>query len=290
MTYFAGLHFLHSSSGNEASDLLEGVYSLHFCRAGCLWWSMNGSEPRLLSAPLAWWTLPSHTYSFEPETGEGEWEHFEVRFSGARADAMLQGGLIQDNPLEPHLRVLPDMEAFERTFAQLGALLARGEIEQLSPLAHARAALLLEELLLSLCEGGASLAPLSPLEEAVAQWLEEVRVAPHKPWNITEDAARLAISEGHFRRLVRKFAGVSPHRFVLDRRLDAGAARLRTTKDPIKSLAPACGFEDVNHFTRLFTARFHLPPASYRRANRMMAQETARLRRRKRWTEEGSSW
>ncbi len=288
MTYFDGLFFLSPASliQDLESGEVKGVYSLHFCRAGQILWSRNEEEPRLLPAPVAWWTVPGERYKFGPSPGEkGDWEHFAVAFAGPRAQGMEEGGLIGGDKCAPHFLLLHDAGDFERAFLSLLALL---EVE-IMPLqtrdspaqnAPARAVFLLEEALLSLSEHLAPAFFASPLEQAVNDWLEAVKSAPQREWNITQGAKNLSISEGHFRRLCRKIVGVSPYRFALERRLDAAARRLRTSKEPIKSLAPACGFSDVNHFSRQFAARYHLPPAAYRRANRVATLESARLRRR----------
>ena len=292
MTYFDGLCFLLPATVRDdiGSGRAQGIYSLHFCRAGQIMWSRNEQEPRLLPAPVAWWTVPGQRYSFgtspdDKHAHAENWEHFEVAFAGPRAQLMEQGGLIQGDEFKPHFLLLHDAGDFERAFlALLGTLEEHTAPHQTGDArehnAPARAVLLLEEALLSLGEHFAPVFFASPLEQAVNDWLEAVKREPEREWSITEGAKKLSISPGHFRRLCRKIVGVSPYRFALERRLDAAARRLRTSKEPIKSLAPACGFPDVNHFSRLFARRYHLPPAAYRRANRVATLESARLRRR----------
>jgi len=296
MTYFDGLFFVPALDSREGetpeNDGDCEVYSLHFCRAGRVLWSQGFDEPRALPAPVVWWTVPNGCYRFGPAPmGEGSgnsdtWEHWAIAFSGPRAVLMREHGLIQGDFLKPHFLLLQDASGVEGTFLSLLSLLkredavARGSDDPQRRTAPARAVLLLEELLLSLGEHQVSTLDLSPLEQAVYDWLEKVKIAPEKEWSIAEGAAGLSISQGHFRRLARRIVGVSPYRFALQRRLDAAAWRLRSSKEPIKSLAPACGFKDVNYFSRLFTQRFHLTPAAYRRANRMVSLEATRMRRR----------
>jgi AraC-like DNA-binding protein len=291
MTYFDGLFFVSPAQVrlNIESGGSQDVYSLHFCRVGQIVWKRNDEEPRLLPAPVAWWTVPGERSTFGPSSGDkhsqgSNWQHFEVAFQGPRAALMEQSGLIPGDDFQPRFLLLHDAGAFERSFLALLALLedqflprqSGAELEHAPP----RAVMLLEEALLSLSEHSAPALLGSPLEQAVGDWLDAVKGAPEREWSIAEGAKELSISEGHFRRLSRKIVGVSPYRFALERRLDAAARRLRISKEPIKSLAPACGFKDVNHFSRLFAERYHLPPAAYRRANRVATLESARMRRR----------
>lgn len=284
MTYFDGLRFLSPASApwETQSDQAHGIYSLHFCRAGRVWWQRDDGPAHVLPAPLAWWTVPGYGYRFGAAPLEdalsSEWEQGCIVFCGPRADSMRSGGLIEADGFKAHFALLHDGDAFGRAFEELDALLSDEIAEAAS--ASARVVARLEALLLMLREDGLSAPSLSPLEQAVSDWLEQVKIAPQGAWDVTDLAQELAISPGHLRRLTRKLAGVSPHRFVLERRLDAAARRLRTSREPIKSLAPACGFADVNGFSRLFTQRFHLPPAAYRRANRVVTLESARLKRR----------
>ena len=264
MTYFDEL-FFHSPHDSLIDESLE-VWSLHFRRFGQVLWFVD-EDVRALPAPVAWWTLPGQPLDFGASTSDED--DFQITFGGPRAQKMQSGGLIPDGFQQ--FVLLHEAEAFERLFEELLALVEH----QTSP----RAVWLLEGLWLLLREVPNPPA-LSPLEQAVSDWLNAVKSAPERDWNLNEVAASLAISPTHLRRMTRKLVGVSPLRWVLERRLDAAARRLRTSREPIKSLAPACGFRDVNGFGRAFAARYHLPPAAYRRANRVVTLESARMKRR----------
>ncbi|WP_296744267.1 AraC family transcriptional regulator [Mesorhizobium sp.] len=69
-------------------------------------------------------------------------------------------------------------------------------------------------------------------------------------------------------RLIRAFhrrTGMSPHAFLINRRVDAAKAMLRSGLDPL-SVAMATGFSDQAHLTRIFKARVGVPPGAYRAA------------------------
>jgi AraC-like DNA-binding protein len=69
-------------------------------------------------------------------------------------------------------------------------------------------------------------------------------------------------------RLVRSFTstfGISPHRYVLGRRIDAARRRL-LDGEPIAQVAAATGFHDQAHLTRHFRRQVGTTPARYRSA------------------------
>jgi AraC family transcriptional regulator len=74
------------------------------------------------------------------------------------------------------------------------------------------------------------------------------------------------VSPDHFLRAFRAATGKTPHRFVLDRRLERAAALLRAEGAAIAEVARACGFRSAAHFSVKFHARFGVTPSQYRRS------------------------
>src|SRR5207245_8031617 len=66
-------------------------------------------------------------------------------------------------------------------------------------------------------------------------WLEELAAVTH-------------MSRYHFARLFKRATGVSPHRFVVRRRIDAATALLTESTSAISSIARAVGFRDGEAF------------------------------------------
>lgn len=56
----------------------------------------------------------------------------------------------------------------------------------------------------------------------------------------------------------------SPGKWLLRRRLEHSAALLRNSSMNVTEIAFESGFEDVSHFSRVFKARFGVPPLAYR--------------------------
>jgi len=63
----------------------------------------------------------------------------------------------------------------------------------------------------------------------------------------------------------------SPGKWLLRRRLDHAANLLRHSPMNITEIAFESGFVDVSHFSRVFKARFALPPMAYRQESAVTA-------------------
>ena len=72
------------------------------------------------------------------------------------------------------------------------------------------------------------------------------------------------LSPFHFARLFRRATGVSPHRFVVRRRVEAAAALLTKSTSPIAAVARAVGFRSASQFATTFRRLMGLTPSAYR--------------------------
>jgi len=84
-----------------------------------------------------------------------------------------------------------------------------------------------------------------------------------------EDLAEVA----HLSRsaLVRRFhevCGMSPHKYLIKRRIEAATHYLENTDLPLAEIAESSGFYDIAHFTRIFKAETGKSPVNYRKSIR----------------------
>jgi AraC-like DNA-binding protein len=80
-----------------------------------------------------------------------------------------------------------------------------------------------------------------------------------------EIAAGLGVSARYLQMAFAE-AGTTPSRFLLARRLDAAAERLRRIDRPcsVTDVALECGFSDLSYFSRVFRRRFGVTASAYR--------------------------
>jgi AraC family transcriptional regulator len=81
-------------------------------------------------------------------------------------------------------------------------------------------------------------------------------------------SAHSRLSVSHFVRLFRRATGVSPHQYVLRRRVERARRMLTETDEPIAQVALACGFSHQEHLTNIFKRQVGLTPTGVRRGGR----------------------
>jgi transcriptional regulator GlxA family with amidase domain len=80
-----------------------------------------------------------------------------------------------------------------------------------------------------------------------------------------QDLAGIAgLSMHHFARAFKQSEGVSPHNYLLQRRIQRARALLASTDVAISVIAVACGFSDQSHCSRRFKERVGVTPRRYR--------------------------
>jgi AraC-like DNA-binding protein len=85
-----------------------------------------------------------------------------------------------------------------------------------------------------------------------------------EPLGVEELAAAAGLSRAHFSREFRRAFGVSPHAYLLTRRLERAAALLRTTDNSVAEICFAVGLSSVGSFTTSFKRTFGKTPTAYR--------------------------
>ncbi|WP_159912964.1 AraC family transcriptional regulator [Pantoea sp. 18069] len=79
-------------------------------------------------------------------------------------------------------------------------------------------------------------------------------------------AGVVGLSPYHFSRIFKATFGLSPHAYVMERRVDLARQMLRRQPDrTVADIAVDCGFSSNAHFTTEFRRRFGTTPSSWRR-------------------------
>ena len=83
--------------------------------------------------------------------------------------------------------------------------------------------------------------------------------------NLATLAATSGYSRAHFLRTFRAATGQTPHRYLLDLRLDRARELIANKSMPLIDIAADCGFSSHAHLTTAFRSRFGVAPSAYRR-------------------------
>src|SRR3712207_3499463 len=95
-----------------------------------------------------------------------------------------------------------------------------------------------------------------------AKDLADARYA--EPLDVADLARAAGLSRAHFSREFRAAFGISPHAYLLTRRLERAAALLRDTDRSIADICFSVGLRSLGSFTSSFTRTFGMPPGAYR--------------------------
>jgi AraC family transcriptional regulator len=82
---------------------------------------------------------------------------------------------------------------------------------------------------------------------------------------LQELAAEIGYSRSHFLRMFRATTGMTPHRYVLKRRLERARHLLEHVDLNIAEVAIMCGFSSQAHLTLAFRKEYGITPTEYRR-------------------------
>src|SRR4051794_32545751 len=85
-----------------------------------------------------------------------------------------------------------------------------------------------------------------------------------QPLTVDDLSDAAGLSRAHFSREFRRAFGVSPHGYLLTRRLERAAALLRTTDRSVADICVSVGLQSVGSFTTSFTRTYGRSPTAYR--------------------------
>lgn len=85
-----------------------------------------------------------------------------------------------------------------------------------------------------------------------------------EPLGVAEMAATAGLSRAHFSREFRAAFGVSPHAYLLTRRLERAATLLRNTDHSVAEVCMEVGLRSVGSFTTSFKRTYGATPTAYR--------------------------
>ena len=99
--------------------------------------------------------------------------------------------------------------------------------------------------------------------------IDYIMLNPTEEYTSDKLSGMAEVAETSFRRLLMEATGKTATEFIRQVRLTTAARLLLVSNDPVNCIAHDVGFEDANHFTRVFRQAFGMTPGRYRK----MSQE-----------------
>jgi AraC family transcriptional regulator len=90
---------------------------------------------------------------------------------------------------------------------------------------------------------------------------------------VSDLSAIVQRSEAHFARAFKKTFDVSPHAYVLRRRVEKASHLMLVSDDSLSDIALACGMTDQAHLCKIFRQMTGQTPAAWRRERRALTKD-----------------
>lgn len=78
-------------------------------------------------------------------------------------------------------------------------------------------------------------------------------------------ADHVRISPFHFHKIFTEYMGVTPNKFVTEKKIERAKELLIFTSHPIQNIALECGYDNIQYFSNSFKKHLQLSPSQYRK-------------------------
>lgn len=137
---------------------------------------------------------------------------------------------------------------------------------------------ILSELIIRMFQGYEDSITVPSLNENSGRSADIIKILRYMQNNyssvtMSELSSRFGYSERHLQRLIFQTSGMSFRDAIQEQKLVKAAELLRNTDLTVQAVAEQTGFQALNNFRKLFSRRYHMSPAVYRRTEHI--QEAA---------------
>ncbi len=150
-------------------------------------------------------------------------------------------------------------------------------LQKLSELEQNQSPFYAYEVLVLLCSLWAELCKIIPLPEQrksnhvtcerMADFLKYIELNYKEDISLANLAKSANVSKSECLRCFKASLQTTPYKYLTEYRLSKAEELLRTTGDPIGSIASQVGFQQVSHFGKCFREKTGVSPSKYRKLN-----------------------
>ena len=267
-----GLHLMRcecrAGAGERPRDEEHQAFSVTLVERGTLGYRTRAGRSRLSAG---WLMLgnPGEGYVCSHEDSDGSGDDCVVLSISAQAfdDASGAWGVAGSRSRFSRAALPPS----PRVSALLSALVADG----IEGFALEEAALQVIGIVQGSLNDGAAPAAVARQDERALAAAQCIERRATEPLTLDEVAATVGLSTFHLMRVFRHSIGVTPHQYLMRVRLLRALDLLRSTQQPVTSIAYEAGWSDLSNFTRTFQRDVGCTPGQYRRGDRRILRPGA---------------
>lgn len=263
MNFYDDLQFVHFGDARHTRARAEGryfagYYGIQFNYSGSMELWLGKQKKEVIDGPHVFITYPGVEFNYGA-VGDQAHSLIFICFRGPRVQKYIDGGVLQLRKQRLFTRITDGTKFYQMAMRLLD------QLRQPGPLSHARAVLLLEEMLLEIHEQPELPDKIFHLYgESMNALREQLAKTPEKNWDFQQEASKMCLSYVHFRRLFQLFATMPPGRYLLECRLLKAEKLLISDSLRVNEIARLCGFDDAFHFSRIFKKYRALAPLDFR--------------------------
>ena len=261
MDFFAGNDFSMGGIDDEYYAFHSHVptyYGVQYNHSGGLYLRINRKTEYRVNGPHAFITHPGAFFEYGSIDRQPRQHNF-ICFYGARIQQYVDRGFLPVNENKLLIKInRPDkfLQSIREIITTINTLNYR----------HDRAVLMLEDLLLQLHEQDEREKNLPPFQAThFIQLVTRIRKNVQKDWDFEREAARLHITQVHFRRLFKHLHGMPPQQFLIQQRLKLACELLIHSSASVAGIAEKVGIKNTFYFSRIFKKKYSISPLGYRK-------------------------